>query len=404
MIDDYVYLIIKANIPGDKKQIFFSYFLTKFFKNYINNTFKILDSKYYDTADGPYYIMKINSSDYLYIKTKMIDIENDHSLGRFIDIDVYHNKTVSISRKELKISSRKCYICNNDAFICSRNKTHNIFEIFAQIEKCILNYIIEDFYNIIFESITLEAKLHPKFGLVTEKSKGSHPDMDYSLMVEAKHAICDYLTVMVILGYIYDLDTAYKEAKEVGIYAEENMLSKTEGVNCYKGLIFVLGLACVSCGYVIRHNLPASKIYDCVAFMTRDIMLDFAVGEETFGKIAFKDYGFTGIRGEVNHGLQSVQKAINVLNRYETFSDEALTMTLINIVSNIEDTVLLKRAGSIEKYQYFKDKISSINSYELSLIEEITKEAIRENISIGGAADLLVVTIFIKKVMKRYLD
>lgn len=403
MVDDYVYLIIKANIPGSNKKIFYSYFLTKFFKKLITNNYKVRACHYFDSADGPYYIIKIDSTDLNHVKKEMIYLE-EHPLGRFIDIDVFKKSLSSISRKDLNLSPRKCYLCDNDAFICNRTGKHSLAEIFSFIETTIVNYLSDDFHQIIFDSITLEAKLHPKFGLVTEKSCGSHPDMDFSLLEKARDAICDNLKEMVFLGYTYDLDTAFKESKKMGIVAEEKMLKSTNGINCYKGLIYVLGLTCVSCGYVIKHNLTKDKIFELIAEMTKDAFLDFDNGEETFGKKAFKQYGLKGVRGEAYNGLPAVQKALEVLNGYESLTDEALTMTLINIVGNIEDTVLLKRAGSLEKYHYFKNLISSIKTYDLELIERITEEAIGDNISIGGAADLLVVTIFIKKVLNRYLD
>ena len=108
--------------------------------------------------------------------------------------------------------------------------------------------------------------------------------------------------------------------------------------------------------------------------------------------------------GEVNKGLPSVMRALKVLEQYSTYSDEALMMTLITLVRECDDSVLLKRAGSLEKYSYFKNMISGINEYDIERINKITDEAIRENISIGGAADLLIVTIFLHMIKERYID
>lgn len=404
MHDDFVYLIIKANTPGMIKQLFSSYFLVRLFRKYIKIKLKIIYDQFFDSFDGPYYIIKTSSNDLKQIKLKMIDIEDNHPLGRFIDIDAYQKDTKSITRGVLKQPPRKCFICDKDAVICSRTKNHTIPELLKVIDVKIIDYIFKDFKRLIDKSITLEAKLHPKFGLVTEKSSGSHPDMDFSLMMNAKNAITDFLGLMVLNGFVFDLDKAFKNSREIGIYAEDNMLTVTSGVNCYKGLIFILGVVCISVGHVIRYNLTKYDIFNCAAYICRDILLEFTGNIDTFGKEAFIKYGFLGIRGEANYGLQSVQSALQVLNEYDDLNDEALTMTLIELVKHCEDTVLLKRAVSIEKYNYFKEKISSIKHYDLDLIEKITNEAINENISIGGAADLLVVTIFIRIVIERYMD
>ena len=77
-------------------------------------------------------------------------------------------------------------------------------------------------------------------------------------------------------------------------------------------------------------------------------------------------------------------------------------MTLIRIISLSEDTVLLKRAGSLERYEYFKQKVSSIEQYDKNQINQITNECIKENISFGGSSDLLAVLIFIIKMKKSF--
>ena len=80
--------------------------------------------------------------------------------------------------------------------------------------------------------------------------------------------------------------------------------------------------------------------------------------------------------------------------------------TLIFIISNIDDTVLLKRAGSIEKYEYVKEMISNIN---VSLLDhddyneviKINEYCINNNLSTGGACDMLICTIFLKELIGR---
>ena len=110
--------------------------------------------------------------------------------------------------------------------------------------------------------------------------------------------------------------------------------------------------------------------------------------------MAYLEYGIKTI-GAVINALPSVRKALETLN---DFSRETLLMTLIGLIRDVEDTVLLKRAESLDRYLYYRKLIGSITNFDEERIKEITRECIENNLSFGGSADLLIVTIFLKKV------
>ena len=56
-------------------------------------------------------------------------------------------------------------------------------------------------------------------------------------------------------------------------------------------------------------------------------------------------------------------------------------MSLINLLKSTDDSVLLKRSGSLEKYYFNKNLITSITKYEKGKIEEITDYCINNNLS-----------------------
>jgi triphosphoribosyl-dephospho-CoA synthetase len=87
-----------------------------------------------------------------------------------------------------------------------------------------------------------------------------------------------------------------------------------------------------------------------------------------------------------------------LLETLNDFSRETLLMTLIGLIRDVEDTVLLKRAESLDRYLYYRKLIGSITNFDEERIKEITRECIENNLSFGGSADLLIVTIFLKKV------
>lgn len=74
------------------------------------------------------------------IKSLMIEIEEKHFLGRLFDIDIFNKNMKQISRKDLNLKERKCLLCNNEARVCMRNRTHNLKELIEETNKLIREY------------------------------------------------------------------------------------------------------------------------------------------------------------------------------------------------------------------------------------------------------------------------
>ena len=381
---------IKANVIGVNKNPYYAYLLVNvILKLFIQQkAFVIEKISFYDDFDGPFYLLE-SSSDSIFLKKKCIEIEETFYLGRLVDLDVYSDK--QISRRELGLKFRKCLICNNDAIICMRTNLHSNIEIEERISCLIRNFLESVVVRAIDKAITLEADLNPKFGLVSKITRGSHLDMDYNLLMASKAAIIGDLKKMFFLGLDNDLNDGFLKARDLGLETEAKMYDATKGVNTYKGLIFILGIVLVALGNAIKN--VRSDLFNFVKEIGKDLINELNPKLETFGGYAYNKYGFLGARGEVFRGLENVRKA---KVRLKDFTDESLTLTLIYLVGNVEDTVLLKRSKTIEKYNYYKNLVASIKSYDLDLINSITNECIENNISFGGSADLLIATIFIK--------
>ena len=74
------------------------------------------------------------------LKEKMVTIEETHPFGRLFDLDVLWmegNELKSISRTELGLNTRRCFICNRDAKDCGRSRRHTIEEMQDAISKII---------------------------------------------------------------------------------------------------------------------------------------------------------------------------------------------------------------------------------------------------------------------------
>ncbi len=149
LLSEYKSTIIsyKLNIPGNRKynllikQIFdegLSVFNNKLDELSINK----LSEKVIYKNSGPEYFAVFKESEYK-VKKLTTDIEEKHALGRLFDFDVISKDGKQISRKELGIESRRCFLCGNNAFECGRSRKHEISDLTDRIKKMALDYFNE---------------------------------------------------------------------------------------------------------------------------------------------------------------------------------------------------------------------------------------------------------------------
>ena len=374
-------LSIHSNIPGPYKSVKEAYLILGVFTRILSKNTPIKEY-HIESSDGPVNVQILTNSKYL--KEECMSLEETHPLGRFVDLDVVINGDVE-TRKEL----RKCYLCDKPAFVCSKEHNHTYSDLLKYVREHAKEYLRDRVLSNLYEAITDEIDLDPKFGLVTPKSSGSHKDMDYKTMYLARDAIIPYLLEMFDVGFSRDdLKEIFNSIRQIGLVAEAKMYEDTGGINAYKGLIFDLGLICASIGYKISRNTKDS-IYEIVSKMCDGILDEFNSCENTFGIEAYKKYKIGGARKEAASGFKSIQSVINDLD----LNDKSTwTMVLAKLISISDDTILLKRCGSLEKYIEVKQMFKDFNGD----IDEMTAYCIKNNLSFGGSADLLAVSLFIK--------
>ena len=382
-IDKYQIISVHANIAGMGKNTKEAYFLVNHFSKLIDNLNPCMQVVK-ESDDGIYKLFYFNKENNL--KEECVKIEENDNLGRFIDLDVFYNSDKSESRGSL----RKCFICNEPAFVCARLKRHSDSEINGYIKINVLNYmhnIITEYANI---AILKELDLEPKFGLVCKNFKSSHKDMNYDLMIKAKNAIVDEFYSFFELAYLNDdIEYIKKEMRHIGASLETKMLIATSNINAYKGLIFNLGILLCALGLKLKSNTDLS-IFEYVEILSKGICDELKEGSDTFGKIAYQKYGILGARGEAESGFVHLQDCMNIYNLKDDLKD-----ALIYLIINIEDTTLLKRCGSIEKYNYIKNEFKENKNYDY-----LNDLCLKENLSFGGAADLLILACFLKEIKK----
>lgn len=376
-VDSYQVVSLKANIPGNNKNIKEAYVLVNIFDKILIR-YKPIKRLFYKSYDGPYFIYLFNKDKNL--KKEMMKIESSNKLARLIDIDVYMDCSHSLNRS----NPRTCYLCNQNALICARLKKHSSEELLDYISKITSSYLKKLVKKMINESMLKELNLHPKFGLVTPYTNGSHKDMDYNLMINAKNAILDDLVKMFMLGYEQDLplDKLFKKARCIGIKADKHMFKATSNINAYQGLIFNLGLVLVNLGKQLKDNLSINEVYKNIKEMSKSFIKE----------------GNFGARKQAAEGYQIIQ---NLLNNNDLSKMNTLDI-LIYFINNLDDTVLLRRCKDQELLRNIKEEFKTLDSSKKLLINQINEKCINNNLSFGGCADLLVVSLFIDSFTKTF--
>lgn len=422
---------VRVNYPGIEKSNYVTDSIARLICNEISTFYKkhIIFCEEYRSKEG-YIGHFIFDVDHITIKKFLVELEEKHILGRCVDLDVYYLKKnedsnfeeiCGISRNNLGKGPRKCFICNEEARICSRAQSHSIADIKNYFEvkfneymdyikdRDSLDYKISQFA---LKGIISEVSTMPSFGLVSPSTMGSHKDMDYYTFVDSSFVIGPYIKEMASLGYSYHQPKEIFEAiRFIGMDCEKAMFEATDGVNTHKGMIFLVGILAAAIAKTMHEKADFERIEEVIKDMCENILDDFKdldnKNKLTHGEKLYVNYGFTGIRGEVKSGLPVLFKEI--IPSYLTSNlkgHELYAHTLLRLMSKVEDSTIVHRQ-SIEKLHEVQKKakeildlggLESSEGTEAALTFEET--CIKDNVSPGGSADLLAVIIFLGEIKR----
>lgn len=385
---------VKANVPGADKNTPCAMLCTAYFARLAENM-GARDLVSLGGADGRCFVGMIsNAGEY---KSAAARLEEEHPIGRLIDIDV--TDTMG-ERSLIRGAMRRCFLCGEPAFVCSRRGTHTREELIEYFDGSTESFFTDYMCRLTLEAMMAELEIEGKFGLVSPSSPGSHRDLDYRIMRAAAEAICPTLYRCFSVGLnARRAEGMLSALRPVGMLCEEKMLRATGGANAYKGFIFVGGVLLAASGFAIGRGLPFEDIWDTA----RRICLDMNAGmpTDTFGHFAYLKNGFGGIRGEAEAGFPTVKYAEKRLS--PELDAGSRLRALAETVGRAEDSVLLKRAGSPERYEYFKRLISSVNTEDKEELERVNRLCVSENISIGGSADILIAAVLMRKIRNSFI-
>ncbi len=296
----------------------------------------------------------------------------------------------------------------------------------------------------------------PKPGLVDRRDTGSHKDMSYETFLASTEAITPYMVEMFeagLKGSKADSEKVFLGIRKTGIEAENAMYAATGNVNTHKGMIFTMGILLAAAGIIAGERLGCNdtcnngRLFDIGEILETGRNMSYRILEKDFiemekrepkshGEKLYHRYGEKGIRGQAMEGfpiikdigLDAMRTYLGIVGdeslragiseratlrkdliygegnmRDEHFENAVNISTLIQIMSKLNDTNVLTRS-SYEDMEWLKSESSEIvkmgaafSEEGLSAIEELNVKCIEKNISPGGAADILAVTILLLK-------
>ena len=292
-----------------------------------------------------------------------------------------------------------------------------------------LPYIIA---HLATQALQAELDTTPKPGLVDKDNNGAHRDMDYTLMQLSINTLHPYFMRLAFLGFA-DTLPSHTVIRDAGIEAEKAMLEATNGVNTHKGALFSMGLAVVAAAYEekkaaankeVRGKEREEEYLSSLQLTIKALAASFPDTSGTHGSKAKQlSNGTTTIKGALDNAREGYEKLFAEWlpfynERRKSHDAHALHKTLLRIMCDLDDTNVIYRTNvvtaeevkqearallaSFEEAYAAEDKekcASAIEekcaSAELLALKDMDRRYTERNISPGGAADMLSLTVFI---------
>lgn len=252
-----------------------------------------------------------------------------------------------------------------------------------------LPYIIA---HLATQALQAELDTTPKPGLVDKDNNGAHRDMDYALMQRSIDTLHPYFVKLALLGSTDALPT-HTSIRDIGIEAEKAMLSATNGVNTHKGALFSMGLAVVAAAH--------EKDTDSLQTTIKALAASFPDTNGTHGsKAKLLSKGTTAIKGALDNAREGYEMLFAewlpfYIERRKEHDAYTLHKTLLRIMCDLDDTNVIYRTDLATAEEVKQEARALLDSFSEAALKDMDKRYTARNISPGGAADMLSLTVFI---------
>lgn len=271
-----------------------------------------------------------------------------------------------------------------------------------------LPYIIA---HLATQALQAELDTTPKPGLVDKDNNGAHRDMDYVLMQRSIDTLHPYFVKLALLGCADALPT-HTSIRDIGIEAEKAMLSATNGVNTHKGALFSMGLAVVAAAHeerkiaaneeqILKERNGGEDVLVSLQTTIKALAASFPDTNGTHGsKAKLLSKGTTAIKGALDNAREGYEMLFAewlpfYIERRKERDAYTLHKTLLRIMCDLDDTNVIYRTDLATAEEVKLEALALLDNFSKAALKDMDRHYTTQNISPGGAADMLSLTIFI---------
>lgn len=260
------------------------------------------------------------------------------------------------------------------------------------------------------QALLYEVSISPKAGLVTRHSNGSHRDMNFFHFLDSSLALRGYFEAAYEhrKHYPYGEESFFLKLRQLGKQAEEEMYLATKGVNTHKGTIFSMGIVLAVLGalWEERRDISLERLSKEIQKLCQPLLeelgkeIDYSKGEELYRK-----YRIRGARGLALSGyalvLEAMPQFMKACKKLDI--ETAAILQLFYYMGELEDTNIIARSDlktlqevqERSRFLYQKHSIAWSREEIREDMQELHSFCFEKNISPGGSADLLILTLFL---------
>lgn len=261
------------------------------------------------------------------------------------------------------------------------------------------------------QALQAELDTTPKPGLVDKDNNGAHRDMDYALMQRSIDTLHPYFVKLALLGCADALPT-HASIRDIGIEAEKAMLSATNGVNTHKGALFSMGLAVVAAAHeerkiaaneeqILKERNGGEDVLVSLQTTIKALAASFPDTNGTHGsKAKLLSKGTTAIKGALDNAREGYEMLFAewlpfYIERRKEHDAHTLHKTLLRIMCDLDDTNVIYRTDLATAEEVKQEARALLDNFSEAALKDMDRHYTTRNISPGGAADMLSLTVFI---------
>jgi holo-ACP synthase CitX len=132
---------ISVNMPGVVKLDADTLALIEYATARLQQLFAAMDSRVHETCwlpavAGPAVVLAVEA-DAATLKQLAVQVEEEQSFGRLLDIDVFDAAGIQLSRAAAGTAGRRCFVCDEPAILCIRGRRHDAQALAAAVKKLV---------------------------------------------------------------------------------------------------------------------------------------------------------------------------------------------------------------------------------------------------------------------------